>query len=588
MSAWAGSTHAGWGAVFVEMLLGVRAAVYRFPAVALFLLAAMLQSNLLISGIDLFHTGRDLLDPELVIGLSAGAIAALSVALFGESCGISALLKAIGGLAAGAIVTALIVFSYTFDTLEWTLLLGLTGAILLAPVVRRGSASAFWMFSARIAFAALLALLALLLFAGGISAILTSLTLLFGLDVPSELYQHVWAFTGLFAAPLFGLGQVPERFDEKPGHEAAGFMDRGMRALGDFVAAPLLITYAVILHVYALKIVVSGDVPEGQIGWLVFIYGVCVYGALLLINPFFDRARAPTRFLLRFWPFFQIVPLGLLAYAVTVRIGSYGVTPDRFFLALFGLVAALIVLIQLVPRLRGDTRWMALLPVLALIFGSFGPQGAVGASIRSQAERFLQIVDSEPLSDEQNDQALSALSALNRYDALSRVAPPNGTLDAADAENFMKVAKAWGLDPTRDAAVASGRAFNRRDELAAFGIGDYDTIVEGVSLSSEGGSTPTSVNLPSGEQIAFAVTQDNLVVTQGRETARFPISPDTFQDLLGQQSNDSPEVELQAGGRKLKILLDHIYFSESEDGEPVQVQALAGAILLHSADWSQQ
>ena len=100
--------------------------------------------------------------------------------------------------------------------------------------------------------------------------------------------------------------------------------------------------------------------------------------------------RAPTAFFLRIWPYILIVPIVLLAYALYLRIGAYGVTPDRYLLALFGLVLAILVVLQRFPTLRGDIRLMVVVPALALLLASFGPQGASSVSLRSQVHRFLE------------------------------------------------------------------------------------------------------------------------------------------------------------------------------------------------------
>ena len=109
--------------------------------------------------------------------------------------------------------------------------------MLVAPALGRRSPDAFWLFMVRFAFAILVSFLALFLFAGGISAILASLTYLFGIDVPHNAYEHVWAVTGLLAAPLFGLGRIPADLDDEPGTDARKFMALGMKALGDYIHA---------------------------------------------------------------------------------------------------------------------------------------------------------------------------------------------------------------------------------------------------------------------------------------------------------------------------------------------------------------
>lgn len=582
MTALAGDkdADAGWRTVVLEMIYGVRAAVLRFPAVAVFLFAAAVEANLLVADIDWFK-GRDVLfDPELVIGLSGGALAALAVVLFGEARRYAAGLRAGAGILAGLIISALIAFSGTFNTFEWTLIAGLLGAVLVAPFLGQGGPKSFWMFSAKTAFAGLLALLALLLFAGGISAILASLSLLFGLDIPDELYQHVWAFTALLAAPLFGLGQLPQEFDEEPGQSASGFVDKGMHALGDFVAAPLLIVYALILHAYALKIVISGEVPQGQIGWLVLVYGLFVFGALLTINPFFDRARAPTRLFLRFWPVFLPVPLVLLFYALWLRVGAYGFTPDRVLLGLFGAVTAIIVVLQLFPRLRGDIRWIAALPVLALIFGSFGPQGALGVSLSSQASRFLRIVNNPPVDGKRHDEALAALGFLNGHEALSRVAPAGMDLSTS-TDGFSDVAKAWGLDPTRRFSGARGFMFHGGGgATVAFSVDGYDAVVQGVRLNV-GARDPQRVRLPTGQELGFTLKSDALIVSANGRDFSFAIPKEFIQTAAQRGDATSPEVALEAEGRNLKLLLTYLYIDRGE------TESLEGTIMLRAGDWGQ-
>ncbi|WP_163272025.1 DUF4153 domain-containing protein [Chelativorans alearense] len=567
----------GWRAVFLEMLTGVRAATLRFPVTIILLLAAALQANLLIEDIRLFGTVGE----DLVLGLMGGAVAALALALSGEARGHSAATRGVASLVAGlAAATALTLH-------EWflvgpPLVAALLGLVLVAPFVWRGSGGSFWMFSARAAFAALLGLLALLLLAGGISAILASLTYLFGLPVPDDLYQHVWASAGLFAAPLFAMGQLPDRFDEQPGVAASGFMDRGMRALGDFLAAPLLILYAVILHLYALRIVITGEVPQGQIGWLVLAYGVCLFGALILCNPFFGRARAPTRLFLRFWPFCLPVPLILLFYALALRVNAYGVTPERYLLGLFGAVAAVLLVLQLFPRLRGDIRVIAGVPVVALILAGFGPQGALGLSLRSQTTRFLEIVGNPPVEGARHEEALGALAFLESQKALSRVAP-EGTDISPDADNaYTETAKAWGLDPSRRFSGPRGFSFDIGPEIAVFTVKGFDTMIQNVSVSVESKS-PVSARLPSGREVSFTLEENALVVTAGEETVRFPISGQDIEGMAQIDGTGEPvEIPVDADGRRIMLMPNYIY---ADLGDPPRLTSFQGAILLRSEDW---
>ncbi|MCV0409110.1 MAG: DUF4153 domain-containing protein, partial [Rhizobiaceae bacterium] len=299
-----GPTIAGFRTVAEDMLAGARGAMLRFPVPSLAFLLLAIEVNLDINDHGLI-AGRDLRLP-----LAGLACAALAANLGGEARGHRGSWQAQAlAAAAGVAGFAALFWDRALNTFEWPLLAGLAGLVLVGPFLGRGNSQAFWMFGVRLTFAVLLAGLALLLVAGGLSAIFASLTYLFGAEIPERAYEHVWATTGLFIAPLFGLGQIPADFDTEPDATAQAFMDRGVRSLGDYVAAPLLLVYAVILHAYALKIVLTGDVPEGQIGWLVLCYGGSVMAALIVIHPFLDTARAPTRFVARIWPLLLPVPL---------------------------------------------------------------------------------------------------------------------------------------------------------------------------------------------------------------------------------------------------------------------------------------
>ncbi|GGA82617.1 hypothetical protein GCM10011491_07540 [Brucella endophytica] len=569
------SDNAGWRYIIGEMFGGLQAALLRFPVPALFLVVGTVQAALMIAEFGFLDFGTT--PGRLLLGVEGGALSALAACLFGESRQFSAVLRSALALLAGFAIAALLAFPHTFLSTEMALFWGVGGSVLIAPFIRRGTSGAFCLFSARVALAALLGVLLLLLFAGGISAILGSVGLLFGIKLPGDLYRYVWALTGLLVAPLFTMGQFPRRFDDEPSKVALGFMDLGMRTLGDLVIAPLLAVYALIIHLYALKILVTGEMPKGQIGFLVLVYGVCIFVALLVVSPFCDRARAPTRLLLRFWPFFLPVPLALLFYALVLRIADYGVTPARYLLGLSGLVIALILLIQLSPRLRGDSRVIAGLPVLALILGSFGPQGALGVSLASQTDRFLAIVKNPPVDEKRFEEAMSALFFLDKHKALERVAK-----EGADASSdAAKTAAAWGLVPKQDDDEPGHFGFSSGDGAFAFATSGFDTVVQNVRLPYP--DRPVSVSLPAGRSLVFSLEPHALIVALGDQSTRFPITPADIDAMAGIKDGDKPTpIHLEGRGKQLVFLPS---FFRGFTGETGQLQSLGGTVLLRAEDW---
>ena len=572
----------GWLASSREAIAAMGDALSRFPVTVIFLFLMALQANAMVADIDLVPAWilGSVRDEDLLLALLAAVFASFAATLLAQAWRLSALIAALLALLAGVAAFTVMWPTVADRTVEWAFLASLMALVPIAPFAGRGSGNAFWMCTARLAFAAALGLLAFVLFGGGISAILASLTHLFGIDIPSDLYEHIWASIGLFVAPLFGLGQTPRVFDEEPGGHEHDMMQRGMRSLGDFAAVPLLIIYAVILHLYVAKIIVTGEVPQGQIGWLVLTYGSCIVAVLLLTKPFLDTARAPTRFFVRFWPLFLLVPLGLLFYALSLRVGAFGWTVQRYFLGLFGLVMLVLVVLQLVPRLRGDIRIIAGIPVLALLVGSFGPQGALDWSLSSQRERFLEIVRGEPEDLQTKAEALAVLRYLNGENAALEVAP-HGFVEEDGESLYRQVAHAWGLDP--DNPVQRGRqgfSYNNPG-IFAFALDGFDIAIQNAQFYRE--NDPTGgVALPDGTVLRLLLKK-NAVSLEPAEGTPTLFSIDTAKIVELSSQGDQPAVlRLEAEERTIVLIPSYLY--ARSDPETV-LENFTGTVLLRSADW---
>ncbi len=579
------TSSGGWKAVVSDMFEGAREAVFRFPITAfcLFLLAA--DANLSIADILwIVDIGW-----HLSLGLLAAAMASLASALWCEARGKS-LGRSVVVSAAAAILAWLLVW-YADQTRAWefVILPALAGLVVIAPYLWRGSAATFWLYAVRLLFAVMLGGLALLLGAGGVSAIFASMQYLFGVDIPEEYYLYLWSTTGLFLAPLFGLGRLPHCYDEQVVADSKQYMSIGMRALGDFVAAPLLIVYALILHAYAAKVVVTVEVPKNQIGWLVLGYGFCVFGSLLLTAPFWKEARAPMRLLLRIWPFVMPIPLGLLFYAAWLRIGQYGVTPERYLLLLYGIVAALIVLAQMSRPLRGDIRLIVVLPVLALCLASFGPQGVIGVSISSQANRFFALMEQKPLDAATEADAVSALRLLSRFNGLSVVKPDGVELESKPRwrryphEDLKLVAEAYGLNPDAYSDRGTNLAFYRYFQMgSALDASGFDLVKPQAHLFDNGNQNARrKIKLPNGE-MELLMLNGEISVTWREQTTVFAV-PEADVLRLADAPTEAPQVlNLDSGDKQLRLIFGNV---NGERQPNPRVTNMSFTLLLRSKDW---
>ncbi|NDW03458.1 DUF4153 domain-containing protein [Jiella pacifica] len=376
----------GWAGRFAGSLAhGTETALLRFPVACVCVCLFALFSNMAVAGVE-FPDPRRLV--WLLAALFGAAAAAVAITLAAEARGwrrpVSQALALVVALAAGAALY----WGGRADSHLPALTSALTLAIPLAPYVGRGGPGRFWTFALWAAVGVGLAFLSVLLFVLGLSAIFEMIRFLFELGLSSSDYEHIYTTAFTLVGPLFALGRLPRDFQEHA-ELAEDRLVGGVRLLVDWVAAPLALATAVILHLYAAKIAVTGTLPKNEIGWIVTFYALLVLALRIAAEPFLAGGALPTRLFARLWHVSLVVPLALGALGIGIRIGAEGVTLERYYVALAVFAAALVLLVQPVPRIGRDIRVMAAIPVVLLALSAFGPWGASSLVGRSQAGRIV-------------------------------------------------------------------------------------------------------------------------------------------------------------------------------------------------------
>ncbi len=214
-------------------------------------------------------------------------------------------------------------------------------------------------------------------------------------------------------------------------------LERGVSVLVNYVMVPMAIIYTLILHAYAVKILVSHALPEGQIGLMVTIFALGGTATWLIAWPWRDTGTFVLRFFMRYWFWFTIVPVILLAIAIWERISTYGVTPERYGIVVVAVWIAIVTLYLALRRNQADMRVLLGSLAVLLLLGSTGPMGANSQSIASQFSRLMGYLESEKLltsegkivdqpptiSDEGKREIYAILMALYQMEGLDRVKP---------------------------------------------------------------------------------------------------------------------------------------------------------------------
>jgi len=576
-----------------EVLFGVE----RFP-VAIAALAIFVGTvNLEIAGIITMGVS-----PLARLGAATSSAAALATAviLFAEANGRRGVPAHFASLGAALLIGGAGWFWTFFRAAPPALLTAAVLAIPLAPYVRRRRG--FWSFLWQLAHAAALAFLAVAIFCAGVSAILASLEYLFGVRIDNSLYGHVWS-TGIgFVGPLFALSQIPLAFPAEDEPDPRDFVVAGMRVLSDFVAVPLLAVYAALLHAYGLKIVFTGELPRGQIGWMVLSFGLAVLALRVIIDPFGPFSRVPTRLFLRWWAPPLVVPWVLLAIAVWQRIAAYDLTPERYALALFAVFLALLLAFQLWRPLRNDARLIPALGALLLLATGFGPWGMVSLPARQQTAnltKFLAaagatrdglIVDDFDLPAEEAWRVNSIVYMLGEIRQLDRLRPlfagrEDDPFVRKESEREQAIIKLLGAEPFHEAVAANGIFWIELATASAIEIEGYDLVLPFLNWTT---NQPATEFRSGGLVFRVDTAENGLTIAAGGrrvfiDVARFrALVESKVRSDLPPEGAPLPLVELDVDGVKVAVLFDNL---GGLIGDDVTINAGRFFLYLRSADW---
>lgn len=228
----------------------------------------------------------------------------------------------------------------------------------------------------------------------GLTAILFTVDKLFELSLAGEVYITAWLTAAGIFAPIHLLAGLPKFEDEFTEGDFSSFL----RVLLFYIVMPLTAVYTMILYLYFVKIMLAGEWPQNLLGHLVLWYSLITLAVIFLIKPFQEKSRWVKAF--NFWmPKVIILPLIMMFSALWIRISEYGITENRYYVALAGCWVFAVMLYYSFSREKRNTALVLSLAVITL-FSVFGPWSSFAISIKSQNMRFEEILtENEMLVD---------------------------------------------------------------------------------------------------------------------------------------------------------------------------------------------
>jgi hypothetical protein len=313
----------------------------------------------------------------------------------------------------------------------------------------RGMAGA-WLTALTLAANFALCLVALAILHIGGAIIFTSIETLLGFDT-DDAYKPLLILAWFLAAPLFWLSLSRFCEDDPAKEQPVNLLHRIISVVTDGLLIPLVLILAGVIHLYAGRIALMLELPKGQIGWIVPTYLFIGYGVYLLAHTPGSLLPRLRRVFLRSWLFATLIPLALLGIAAAMRIEAYGITEERYLLALIVLGFALVAASVLVRRPL-DLRILPLIGGALALVAAIGPLSAHNVTIYSQTARLRAIVSSVPperwaqssdggLSEQQKQGLVSAMRELERRKVNLEQAAPSEAWPKELSRDSGKLAK---------------------------------------------------------------------------------------------------------------------------------------------------
>ena len=315
-----------------------------------------------------------------------------------------------------------------------------------------------------------------LLVFGLVAAILFTIKTLFNVEFSDSFYEHIYTSLGIFTLPLFFLV-----FQQRQA-KSEMTLNRIFEILVNFVLAPALMIFTVLLYAYVVQIIFEGVLPKGMLANITLPYllgGLGVYA----LRSICAKARWETFF--TFYPYLAIVPIVLLWLAIDRRISAYAWTEQRIYLVALATAITIAYAILIVPKARQYRLISGV--VMVAIFAMTWIVKPQEIAYQSQTVRFEQLLKKLNLSDG-SGKIRDDIDFVERLENM----PKSELKDWEELDNvsdyllYRVEIKSYGEDPFEERKEAFKQKYGKKsEELFTFYIyGDE------IRLNDESISTP--------------------------------------------------------------------------------------------------
>ena len=380
----------------------------------------------------------------------------------------------------------------------------------------------------------------------GLSAILFTMDKLLGIIIKGKVYYYTWLFVVFIFALSYFLAGIPHKNQEITPKS----YPKLLRILLLYIVMPLLIAYTIILYIYFGKIIVTWRWPMGIVSNLVLWYSVIVTIILFLITPIREKVSFANKFL-TFAPKIILPLLIMMFISIGIRINAYGVTENRYFVAILALWVFFIMLYFCFTKKLRNIIIPVTLSIITLI-SVFGPFSSYSISKMSQNNRLEKILIKNNMIKNEKLQRSTNISIKDREEVVSILDYFNRNHSLRDVKYLPKNLKSDDINkvlgfPDNPSYSSLNKAFNftRRPSDKNIDIKGYDYLIDMQNIN----------NLRDSSNSALAVSYD-------------------YESETIKIKYDNKEVYSENLNSFVKILADKYAAAPNVDGLPTEEMTL--------------
>lgn len=291
------------------------------------------------------------------------------------------------------------------------------------------------------------AIVALVTFLAGASVLGTVHVLFDPAWIQEEMYIQWLVIAAVLVGPLFFLVRFPRSMPVNL--EVA---ERFLHFMVRYIALPFICVYFVILYAYTVKVLINfGDWPQGIVSWLVIWFST--FGYITYILSYHLRVEAWVQ-RIRYWtPILLLPQLGMLFYAIGLRINQHSWTVNRYLVVAFGVWLLVLSLYFIVRQQQSKLIVIPASLFVAMVWVAVGPWNMFAVSQQAQVNRLeaivaqMNVVDTT-ISNEESSSGASIVRYLCEYHGCEQVLLVPGVqeiIQDQDSDNAWQINQALGL-----------------------------------------------------------------------------------------------------------------------------------------------